>query len=195
MIDVTPAPAPRIACIGGAVFDRKYSAKNALVPATSNPVHGFRSHGGVARNVAENLARLDVAVSFVSIVGDDEAGRALMDALGELGVDTSHVAADQTRPTAEYIAILDPQNDLALGLADMDIFDLLVAGAAGARLAGLRGRGLGFRRLQFAGRDTCRIDRAQARSGLQACDRCRVDAEGAKTAEGPFRHRSAVPQP
>lgn len=125
MNEAISAPRPRIACIGGAVFDRKYSAKNALAQATSNPVRGFRSHGGVARNVAENLARLDVAVSFVSIVGTDESGRALLARLRELGADISHVAIDENRPTAEYIAILDPQNDLALGLADMEIFDLL----------------------------------------------------------------------
>ena len=50
-----PMTSPRIVCIGGAVFDRKYRAKRELIAATSNPVNGFRSHGGVARNVAENL--------------------------------------------------------------------------------------------------------------------------------------------
>jgi len=117
---------PRIVCVGGAVFDRKYRSKRDIVAATSNPVNGFRSHGGVARNVADNLARLGVDVGLVSIVGDDENGRSLLAHLTALGVDVGHVITTAERPTAEYIAILDPGNDLALGLADMDIFDLLL---------------------------------------------------------------------
>jgi len=116
---------PRIVCIGGAVFDRKYRAKKDLVAATSNPVTGFRSHGGVARNVAENLARLGANVGFVSMVGDDENGRSLLEHLGALGVDVAHLVTTDQASTAEYIAVLNPTNELALGLADMDIFDLL----------------------------------------------------------------------
>ncbi|MGE0281307.1 MAG: carbohydrate kinase family protein [Rhizobiaceae bacterium] len=117
--------ARRIVCIGGAVFDRKYRAKKDLIAATSNPVNGFRSHGGVARNVTENLARLGVDIGFVSIVGNDENGRSLLEHLVTLGVDAGHVVTSDDGATAEYIAVLDPQNELALGLADMDIFELL----------------------------------------------------------------------
>ncbi|TIW31830.1 MAG: winged helix-turn-helix transcriptional regulator, partial [Mesorhizobium sp.] len=51
---VLPA-SKRMICIGGAVLDRKYHAKKDLIFGTSNPVDGYRSFGGVARNVAENL--------------------------------------------------------------------------------------------------------------------------------------------
>lgn len=105
--------------------DRKYHARRELIMETSNPVEGYRSFGGVARNVAENLVRLGVAVSFVSIVGDDEAGRSLTGHLQALGADVSRVAVTAERPTAEYAAVLDPRNDLVLGLADMAIFDLM----------------------------------------------------------------------
>ncbi|MGB3391530.1 MAG: carbohydrate kinase family protein [Pseudaminobacter sp.] len=113
----------RIVCIGGAVLDRKYHARQALVFGTSNPVEGSRGFGGVARNVAENLARLGVPTSFVSIVGDDEDGRALMRHLEALGVDVSQVLTIDDQPTAEYAAILGPDNGLVLGIADMGIFD------------------------------------------------------------------------
>lgn len=114
----------RLICIGGAVLDRKYHAKKDLIFETSNPVNGYRSFGGVARNVAENLLRLGVDVSFVSIVGDDEVGRSLSRHLRDLGGDVSQVIITTERPTAEYAAILGPQNDLVLGIADMEIFDL-----------------------------------------------------------------------
>ena len=117
--------ARRIVCVGGATVDRKYYASTPLIQETSNPVAGRRTHGGVARNVAENLARLEVDVGLVSIVGDDEAGRAVVRHLQELGIDASRVAATRERPTAEYVAVIGPDSDLAIGLADMDIFDLV----------------------------------------------------------------------
>ena len=114
----------RAVCIGGAVLDRKYRARQPLVFETSNPVDGVRSLGGVARNVAENLALLGADVSFVSIVGEDEAGRAILKHMRERGIDVSQVITSTERPTAEYAAILDPHGELVLGIADMSIFDL-----------------------------------------------------------------------
>ncbi|WP_342364192.1 carbohydrate kinase [Terrarubrum flagellatum] len=116
----------RAVCIGGAVLDRKYRAKQDLVFETSNPVDGVRSMGGVARNVAENLALLGAMTSFVSIVGDDEGGHALLKYMRERGVDVSQVVTTTERPTAEYAAILDAKGELVLGIADMGIFDLLM---------------------------------------------------------------------
>ncbi|PRD41665.1 carbohydrate kinase [Phyllobacterium phragmitis] len=120
---VLPA-SKHIAVLGGAVFDRKYHARAPLISGTSNPVDGHRSFGGVARNVAENLARLDVTTAFVSIVGDDDTGRSIIRHLRDLGVDTSQIVVSGEAPTAEYAAILGPENELVLGIADMGIFDL-----------------------------------------------------------------------
>jgi pseudouridine kinase len=114
----------RIVCVGGATVDHKYHAAAPLIANTSNPVSGQRSFGGVARNVAENLARLGVATSLVTIVGDDENGRAILRHLRDIGVDTSQTITSVEKPTAEYAAILDPRGSLAIGVADMDIFDL-----------------------------------------------------------------------
>lgn len=120
---VLPA-ASRIVCLGGAVFDRKYRARQLLVAETSNPVDGMRSFGGVARNVAENLALLGAATSFISIVGEDETGSALLAHLRQINIDVSQIITTKERPTAEYAAVLDEKGDLAIGLADMGIFDL-----------------------------------------------------------------------
>ncbi|MCY1665169.1 carbohydrate kinase [Rhizobium sp. SL86] len=120
---VLPEPS-RATCIGGAVFDRKYRARRPVIPATSNPVDGSRSFGGVARNVAENLALLGTPVSFISIVGEDETGQALLAHLKGRGADVSQVVTVSERPTAEYAAVLDPSGEMVIGLADMGIFDL-----------------------------------------------------------------------
>ena len=111
-----------VAVFGGAVLDRKYQAQEHLVAATSNPVVSSRSHGGVARNMAENLVRLGVPTAFYSIVGGDEAGAALVDRMAALGADVTGVVRAPERSTAEYVAVLDTDHELALGVADMAIF-------------------------------------------------------------------------
>ena len=115
----------RIVCVGGATLDRRYYAAQPLIAGTSNPVMGERAFGGVARNVAESLARLGVEVGLVSILGQDEAGDALLGDLRRLGVDVSAVARAEDERTGEYVAVVAPNGDLFVGLADMEIFSLL----------------------------------------------------------------------
>ncbi|ATN35876.1 carbohydrate kinase [Rhizobium sp. ACO-34A] len=119
---VLPA-ARRVACLGGAVFDRKYRALDPLVEDTSNPVQGSRTSGGVARNVTENLALLGTETSFISIIGNDEPGREILGHLRERGVDVSQVQISDRGRTAEYVALLESTGALRFGLADMAIFE------------------------------------------------------------------------
>ena len=118
----------KIACIGGAHIDRHAVLKEPYVAGTSNPVNVATSFGGVARNVAENLARLGCEVAMVSRVGDDEAGRSVVAHLRSLGVDTSmmSVMSVAVRATASYTAVLQPDGELVMGLADMDVYDEIV---------------------------------------------------------------------
>lgn len=115
----------KVVCVGGAAVDRKFHASAPVELGTSNPVTSERSFGGVARNVAENLARLRVDCSVVSIVGDDDNGRALLRNLQDLGIDTQSIKVSPGHATAEYVAVLQPGGDLAIGLADMAIFEAL----------------------------------------------------------------------
>jgi pseudouridine kinase len=113
----------KVTCIGGAAVDRKFHARIPIMLETSNPVTSERSFGGVARNVAETLARLGVRSSLVSLIGDDENGRSIVRHLADVGVDTRRIAVSDHCCTAEYVAVLQPDGNLALGLADMAIFD------------------------------------------------------------------------
>lgn len=114
-----------VICIGGATVDRKYRTRAPIHMRTSNPATAERSFGGVARNVAETIARLGAKSSLVSVLGDDENGRAIRTELTRLEIDIRHVGISGDHATAEYVAVLDPDGDLALGLADMAIFDAL----------------------------------------------------------------------
>lgn len=117
-----PAPAT-VACIGGVSLDRRASTSGPLRPGTSNPIVSLLRPGGVARNVADALARLGCQVALFSIVGDDEPGRSLLDGLAEVGVDTSGVTRSRRQATGAYTAVLGPSGRLEFGLADMGIFE------------------------------------------------------------------------
>lgn len=109
---------PLIACIGGAHVDRRGVLHAPLVLGTSNPGAVYTDFGGVARNVAQNLARLGCDVALCSRVGNDEAGRAVL----AQPLDTSLITVSTACPTASYTAILENTGELVIGLADMDIY-------------------------------------------------------------------------
>ncbi|HEY9181156.1 MAG TPA: carbohydrate kinase family protein [Candidatus Baltobacteraceae bacterium] len=109
----------RVVCIGGACIDRKYHAQAEAQFGTSNPVRVRRTLGGVARNVAENLARLGVRVSLFSAAGVDENGLALLEHAKRAGIDVTLMIRDSQYVTPEYGAVLAPAGELVIGMADM----------------------------------------------------------------------------
>ncbi len=134
----------RVACIGGATVDRVYRATSEVRLGTSNPVVQSRGFGGVARNVAESLARFGVPASLVTAVGADANGRALVAHLAAAGVDVGGVIERPGAATAEYVAVTGPTGDLVLGLADMAVFDTLDADAIGGASGSLADAALVF---------------------------------------------------
>ncbi|MGH7330940.1 MAG: carbohydrate kinase family protein, partial [Polyangiaceae bacterium] len=114
---------PEVLCVGAAAIDRVYSLLGETRLHTSNPADGHRGFGGVARNVAENLARLGLDVALASIVGVDRDGVLLRRHLQECGIDTSRLIVSDRHSTAEYVAILDTNQQLVLGASQMTIFD------------------------------------------------------------------------
>lgn len=91
--------APDVLCIGESMA--------LFVPAESGPPDQVRKWvrtiGGAESNVACHLPALGFASAWVSAVGDDPFGRALVREIAAAGVDVSAVVIDQTRPTGLYI--------------------------------------------------------------------------------------------
>jgi pseudouridine kinase len=128
---IAPVTPPRIVCCGAAAIDRLYRADAPLVPGSSVPGRARRGFGGVARNVAESLARLGVPAALVSAAGDDADGAAILDALATLGVDVQAVARIAGSVSAQYAAVMRPDGELAVAVADMGILDHLDPGRFG----------------------------------------------------------------
>ena len=91
MSDPSASSESPVLVIGSAGIDIIGRLLNQYQSGTSNPGHIRTSYGGVARNVAENLARLDQPVTLISVVGRDPAGDDLLDQLDNVGVDVSAV--------------------------------------------------------------------------------------------------------
>ena len=134
MTDSTPPPSadllgagprvrPRIACIGAANMDVKAQCLAPVAMGSSNPVTLMRGFGGVARNVAETLARLECDIAMVSRVGLDTDGDGLLAGLRALSVDTAMVGRSRLFPTATYTALLAPDGEMVVAFADMAIYD------------------------------------------------------------------------
>lgn len=114
-----------VLCVGGAVVDLKFTLRGPAVPETSNPANGGTAFGGVARNVAANLAALRVPARLLSAVGGDLAGGALRVDLRRAGVGVEHLHERPGRPTAQYAAVLDPDGRLVIAAAAMDVMDTI----------------------------------------------------------------------
>jgi pseudouridine kinase len=111
---------PSIVVVGGANIDIKVAIKGVTIPATSNPGTAMMSPGGVGRNIAHNLARLDVAVKLISAVGRDPEGDRLLTETAGAGVDVSAVRRGGGN-TGVYAAVLDRDGELVIGVSAMDI--------------------------------------------------------------------------
>ena len=105
--------------IGSAGLDIISCSNRTIKPHISNPAEIRPSFGGVARNIAENLARLGQNTMLISVVGRDAIGKQLLEYTSDAGVDTSSCLVTSEFNTASYLAILDSERKLQFALDDM----------------------------------------------------------------------------
>lgn len=115
----------QLLCIGASNRDRKLRTQGPARMGSSNPASQLESAGGVARNIAENLARLGLPVQLLTAVGQDPAGQALLAEAAALGIQTQGSLQLADVPTGSYTAVLDDQGDLIIGLAQMQACEAL----------------------------------------------------------------------
>jgi pseudouridine kinase len=118
-------PAPRVVVAGGANMDVLGRAGAPLLPCDSTPGEVHLAPGGVARNVAHNLAQLGQDVHLISAVGDDDTGRRLVQETAAAGVNVDAVAVIPGQRTASYVALSGPDGTLACAVNDMRVTDCL----------------------------------------------------------------------
>ena len=120
-LTITKKERTGIIVIGGANIDIKGKPKNFLQWNTSNPGTIQVSHGGVGRNIAHYLGLLNIPVTFLSAVGDDEAGKEILEKLRHAQVRIGEVIQSKKDPTGKYIAVLNEKGDMEVGISDTEI--------------------------------------------------------------------------
>lgn len=123
-----------IVCLGAANLDRKLRSLATLKMGTSNPARQDESFGGVARNIAENLARLGAPVALITAIGDDSSGTALLAHAEAAGIDTRATLRLPGACSGTYTAVLDDHGEMMLAMADMALYDALTPGFLAGRL-------------------------------------------------------------
>jgi len=109
--------------LGAAGLDVIGRLESDLKPAASNPARIRRSYGGVARNIAENLARLGQPARLISVVGKDESGREVLEHTANAGVDISSVIHSEKYPTGSYMGVVDRNGKLQYAVDDMRLLE------------------------------------------------------------------------
>ncbi len=117
----------RVVGVGAANVDVHGQSRRAIVMRDSNPGYMATSVGGVTRNILENLARQGLSVALLSAVGDDLYGDKIVRDSASAGIDMTHVRHRPGAVSSSYIAILDEQGDMLLGMSDMRIIENLPA--------------------------------------------------------------------
>lgn len=130
-------PTERIIVIGGANMDFKCRAHAPMVLGTSNPGQVSAAVGGVACNIARNLAKLGIATALMSVVGQDEFGERILREVRAAGVDVSLMLMS-AKPTGTYVALLDSDGDMTAAVSAMEATDELTPAHVAAREAAIR---------------------------------------------------------
>ncbi len=111
--------------IGAAGIDVKGQPDTPLQPATLVSGHVRLNMGGVARNIAENLARLEVPTILLSAVGDDPGGEIVLRACDAVGIDVHHIPRIPGAHTGGTIGLLADTNEVDIGIADFSVVEYI----------------------------------------------------------------------
>ncbi|WP_027634541.1 carbohydrate kinase family protein [Clostridium hydrogeniformans] len=111
--------------LGASIVDIFGFCEATYSHCNSTPGSIKMSFGGVCRNIAENMARVGVNTKFISILGNDEKGKSMLEHSRMMGynMDESLILEDGATPT--YLAILDHKGEMVSAVVDMDSINKL----------------------------------------------------------------------
>ena len=103
--------------VAGSVFvDIKGHPEGVYIPDGRNAGRVEQVHGGVARNIAEDIARAGGDVVFLGLVDDSAAGREVVEHLEAVGVDAGRVRAVKDG-MGIWLAVFDDRGDVAASIS------------------------------------------------------------------------------
>ncbi|CDL84696.1 winged helix-turn-helix transcriptional regulator [Xenorhabdus sp. 42] len=111
--------------VGASNMDITSYASAELLKRDSNPGKTKYTLGGVARNIAHNIAALKNDCYLISVFGDDAYGKRLFNETRLAGVDVSHTHKLDDERTSSYNSIVNSKSQLQTAVSDMDILKKL----------------------------------------------------------------------
>ena len=113
-----------IVCIGGSFVDELFYMESEILPATTNFVTASKTAGGVGRNIAHQLALLNVPVELISVFGNDVDGDWLKAISAEAGIQMeASLTIDGL--SGKYTAIIEKNGTLFTGFITNHLTRLL----------------------------------------------------------------------
>jgi D-beta-D-heptose 7-phosphate kinase/D-beta-D-heptose 1-phosphate adenosyltransferase len=116
--------AQTVLCVGDLMLDDfVYGDVSRISPEAPAPIIAVRRNEmviGGAGNVARNIASLGAACLFVAVVGEDEAGRALMSAVAGEPLIEPYLVVDRQRPSTRKIRFVSERHSTHLLRADWE---------------------------------------------------------------------------
>lgn len=110
---------------GGQNLDLIATARRSLRFNDSTPGYVVERAGGVAFNIARNLASLTRPVHFLSARGEDSIGL-MLDSIGRASnLELDHVLVRPDHSTSRYMAINDETGDMVAAINDMTVIESL----------------------------------------------------------------------
>ena len=110
-----------ISVIGGANVDLSATLNDAFIAADSNPGHIEIGYGGVARNIAHNLALLGARAQLLTFFGGDLFGGLLQDYCKQQGIDIHLSDKQSALRSGIYLCINNHGGEMIAAVADTDI--------------------------------------------------------------------------
>ncbi|MFD2614785.1 carbohydrate kinase family protein [Paenibacillus gansuensis] len=108
-----------IIVIGTVLIDCKGFAETRYIPEGKNIGSVRLIHGGVGRNVTENLSRIGLTAGMATTVNSDGTGRDVVEHLQNCGASTEHIVYMKERGMGLWMAILDETGRLIGSISDM----------------------------------------------------------------------------
>lgn len=109
-----------ISIIGGANVDLSATLYDAFIAADSNPGHIDIGYGGVARNIAHNLALLGARTQLLTIFGGDLFGGLLHDYCKQQGMDVHLSERESALRSGVYLCINNHGGEMIAAVADTE---------------------------------------------------------------------------
>ncbi|KAL7002727.1 hypothetical protein U1Q18_003883 [Sarracenia purpurea var. burkii] len=112
--------------IGGMVLDIHATPSIPANPRTTTPGKVQYILGGVARNIAECMSKLETVPYMISAVGLDMAGNLLLEHWKSAGLSLEGIRRHQDIETAVVLNIFDVKGEVAAGVARVEAIEKFV---------------------------------------------------------------------